>query len=91
MAIVQQEQLRVGPNVARIRGNEKGQVANQAHALRMCVFPEPFALAEQQELREAHPADLIRQFASDLLERRRLALDQLCRPFEVIRVVEPGF
>src|SRR2546427_788280 len=55
----------------------------------MCL--EALALAEQQELHEAHLADLIRQFAAPPVERRWLALDQLCWPFEVIPVVEPGF
>src|SRR5439155_5495875 len=86
--LVQQKQLRISPNVARVGRDEEGQVADQAQTLAVGVRLEPLALAEQQELREAHLADLIRQFAPNPVERRRFAPDQLCRPFEVIYVVE---
>src|SRR5262245_43237513 len=52
---------------------------------------EPITLAEQQKLCEGHTTYLIRQFVSEAIDRRRIALDQLCGPLEVIRVVEPGF
>ena len=78
-------------NVARVGRDEERQVANQAQALAVGVCLEPLALAEQQELREAHLADLIRQFASDPVEHHRLALNQPCRPFEVIRSSNLGF
>ena len=61
----------------------------QALAAGVCL--EPVALAEQQELREARLADMIRQLAPNPVERRWLAPDQLRRPFEIKRVVEPGF
>src|ERR1700681_3170577 len=75
--LVQQKQLRVGPDVARIGRDEEGQVADQAQALAEGACLEPLALAGHQELREAHLPDLIRQFASDPVERRWLAPDQL--------------
>lgn len=62
--IIEQEQLGVGPNIARIPRNKKGQIANQADALGTRAFPEPFALPEQQELREAELLDSVRQFTA---------------------------
>src|SRR5262249_6739006 len=54
VARVQQEQLRVGPHIARIRGNEKRQVADQAHTLGMGVFLQALPLTKQQELRKTN-------------------------------------
>src|SRR5258705_791550 len=48
VARVQQEQLRVGPHIARIRGNEKRQVADQAHALGMGMVLQALRLTKQQ-------------------------------------------
>jgi hypothetical protein len=62
--IIEQEQVGVGPNIARIPGDEKRQIADQADALGTRVFPEPFALPEQQELREADLLDSVRQFTA---------------------------
>ena len=62
--IIEQEQLGVRPNIARIRRNEKGQIANQADALGTRAFLEPFALPEQQELRKADLLDSVRQFTA---------------------------
>ena len=39
---VQQEQLRVGPHVARVGGDEEGQIADQAHALGVGMFLQAF-------------------------------------------------
>src|SRR5262249_62220787 len=75
LLFIQQEQLRVGPNVARVRRNEKGQVTNQAHALSAGMSFQPFALAEQQELSEANLIDVARQIAPGLGYSCRLTLD----------------
>src|SRR4029077_5534091 len=86
--LVQQEQLRVSPDVARIRRDKKWQVANQAYAIIVRVFLEPVALAEQQELTEANLVNPVRFFASNLVERSRLALHDRGRPRMVIRSAE---
>ena len=36
--VVEQEELWIGPNVARVRGDEKGQVTNQVNTLRSGMF-----------------------------------------------------
>ena len=87
VVIIEQEQLGVGPNIARIRRNEKGQIANQADALGMRVFLEPFALPEQQELSEADLLDSVRQLTAGPSQCCRDTLNQLCRPLEVICAV----
>src|SRR6266498_3300180 len=46
--LVQQKQLRIGPDVARVRRNEEGQVADQAQTLAVGVCLQSLALAEQQ-------------------------------------------
>ena len=89
--LVQKKQFRVGPHIAGVGRNEKGQVADQTYAFGAGVCPEPFALPEKQELREADFADLIRQLDSNPVERRRFPLYNLRRPFKVICVVELGF
>src|SRR5262245_16588822 len=66
LVFVQQEQLRVGPNVARVRRNEKGQVTNQAHALSYGVSFKALALAEQQELSKANLINVACQIAPSL-------------------------
>src|SRR5208282_6303354 len=71
VVIIQQEQFRVGPNIARVRRNEKGQVTNQAHTLCTCVFLELFALAEQDELSEAHLLDWVCQLSASPSQRGR--------------------
>ena len=88
--LVQQKQLRVGPDVARVGRNKKGQIADQAYALAKSVHLEPFALAEQQELREAYQVNLICQFGSNLVECCRFPLNQFCWPFKVICAAEPN-
>ena len=91
LPFVQQEQLRVGPNVARVGGDEKGQVADQAQAPGAGMFLQPFALAEQQELRKTNLIDPGRQIAPGCGQSGRHAPDQLCRPFEVVSSVVFGF
>src|SRR5580698_330451 len=58
MLLIEQEELRVCPNITRIRGNKERQIANQAYALGMGILFELIGLAEQQELREANLIDL---------------------------------
>ena len=57
LLIIQKEELRIGPHIARVQRNEERQIADQAHAIGMRVLLEPFALAEQQELRQAYLLD----------------------------------
>src|SRR4029077_9807172 len=71
---VQQKQLVVGPHVAGVSGNKKGQVADQSHAFFVGVSLHPVGLAEQQELRKGSFADLIGKLTAKAAERRRLAL-----------------
>src|SRR5258708_31295012 len=73
----------MGPHVARVRGDEEGQVADQAHAFRARVGLQARALAEQQELAEANRLDLPRQISSRRVERGWLAADELFRPLEI--------
>src|SRR4030095_11337888 len=58
--LVQQKQLRVGPDIARVGRDEEGQVADKAQTLGAGICLESLALAEQQKLCETHLADLIR-------------------------------
>src|SRR5215813_15297698 len=79
---VQQEQLRVGPDVTRVRRNEKRQITNQAHALSVGITFDPFALAVQQELSKADFIDVARQIMPRAGQGCRHTLDQLNRPFK---------
>jgi hypothetical protein len=63
-AAVEQEQLRVGPHVARVRRDEKREVADQAHVLGTGVRFQTRPLTEDQELREPNLLDLVRQISS---------------------------
>ncbi len=56
----------------------------------MRVLLEPLRLAEQQELGKANQLDLVRQLSPSPGQGGGSALDQLCRPLEVVRVVVPG-
>ena len=85
--VIEQEQVGVGPNVARIRRNEKGQVTNQAHALGMRVFFESFALPKQQILSKADLLDLFRQLNPSPSQCYRNTVNQVCRPLQVICAV----
>ena len=89
--LIEQKQLGVSPDIARVGRNEKWQVADQTQAVAVSVRLKPLALAEEQELREAGLANLVCKFAPDAVKRRPIALNKLCRPFEVIRVVELRF
>ena len=57
---IEQEQLRVGPHVARVRRDEEGQVADQAHAFRTRVGLQARPLTGQQELSKSNLLDLAR-------------------------------
>src|SRR2546422_7785466 len=72
---VQQEQVRVGPNVARVRRNEKGQIANQAHALSSGISTKPVTLAKQEELSKADLIDVTRQITPGPVQSCRHSLD----------------
>ena len=54
---VEQEQVRVGPHVRRVARDVDRQVADQFHAPGVGVLPQRRQLAEEQELREAVPAE----------------------------------
>ena len=85
---VQQEQLRVGPHVARIGRDKKRQVADQAHTLGAGIFLQALPLTEQQELREPNLIDLVPPSSCRRTRQgRRSTLDQFCRPFEVIGIL----
>ena len=81
---------RVGPDVARVGGDEKRQIADQAHAPGMGVLLEACPLAEQQELGEANLIDRVRQLSRACARAGRFAPDQLGRPLEVMRAVVSG-
>src|SRR5262249_38218240 len=85
------KQFRVGPDVTRVWRHKERQISDQAQTLAMGMCLEPITLTEQQELREAHLADLVRQFASNAVQGLRLALDQFCRPVEIIGTLEFAF
>src|ERR1700722_7916282 len=59
--LIEQEKFWVGPDIAGIRRNEKGQVADQADAFGVSVRFELIGLAEEQKLRKANLIDLIGQ------------------------------
>ena len=80
MLLVEQEQFRVGPDIARVGGDKEGQVADQAHAPGPGVLLEALPLAEQQELCQADLIDRIRQFLAGRGKGGRVAPDQLGRP-----------
>jgi hypothetical protein len=85
----QQEQLRIGQHIARIAGDEKGQITDQAQAFAAGIIFDAFRLAEQQELRKADLVDLARQLLAGARQSRGITPDQLGRPSEVISVVMP--
>ena len=59
---VEVEEFGIRPNVARVGGDEKRQIANDSQALAPRIFLKPPGLAEKQELRESDLIDLILQF-----------------------------
>src|SRR5262249_59776041 len=67
--LVEQEQLRIRPHVARVRRNEEGQVADQADAFRARAIFQARALAEQHELAESNGLDGPRKLAARPIER----------------------
>ena len=83
--VVEQEKLRIGPHVARVRRDEKGQIADQTHASSAGVFLQARALAEQEELAEADLVDFSREIPARPIERGRRPLDELRRPLEIRR------
>src|SRR6266404_5503731 len=87
--VVEQEELRIGPHVARVRGDEKGQIADQTHASSAGVFLQARALAEQEELAEADLVDSSREIPACPIERGRVPPDELRRPIEIRRASVP--
>src|SRR4029453_1925865 len=82
---VEQEELRVSPDVARVRRDKKRQIADQTHAFGTGVRFQARPLMEHQELREPHLIDLARQISSDAFERGGPAPYELVRPLHVAR------
>jgi hypothetical protein len=91
MLLVQKKKLRVGPYVAGVPRNEKGQIAHQRQPFSVSMCPQSIGLSEQKELRKARLADLIGEFTTHLLEGCWLPLDQFGWPCEAVRVPEFGF
>src|SRR5277367_1604324 len=56
---VQQEELRIRPDVTGVRRNKKRQVADQAYTLVTSVLLQLIGLAEHQELRKANLIDFV--------------------------------
>ena len=83
LPFVQQEQLRVGPYVTGVRGNEKGQIADQTHAFGAGILLQSLALSEQQELSEANLINLTCQISPGLVQSSAVPPDQLGRPLKV--------
>ena len=81
--LVQQEELGVRPDVAGVGRNEKREVADQAHTSCPTVPHEAFALAEEQELREANLLDFTRQLAPRSGQSCGIAAHQIGRPVDV--------
>ena len=89
--LVQQKQFRVGPHVARIGRNEKWQVADQAHALWLRAYC--FRRSAWRNNRNCAKRTRSIWSASScraLRQGRRVALDQLRRPLQIIGAVVPG-
>ena len=86
---IEHEELRMGPDVRRVRRDEERQIADQPHAPATGVSLEGFPLAVQQELDEARQLDRIRQLLPGPRQGRRSAPDQLRRPLEVGGIVVP--
>src|SRR5439155_8617646 len=88
---VEQEQFRVGPDVARVRRDGKWEVADQAHPLPARMGLEAGGLTEQQELSKPSLLDLARQISPRLVDRGRLAADEIFRPLEIPGAAVSGF
>ena len=84
VSLAKQEELGVGPDVARVGRNEERQIADQLHALVMRVLFETLRLPREQELSKANELDLVRQLAPRLIQRSRGAPDQLDGPLEIV-------
>src|SRR5262249_51142680 len=91
MTFIQQKQFRVGPNVTRVRRNEKGEVTDQLDACGAGIFPEAFALAEQQELRESNLLDRFRELAPRSGRGCRLTAEKFRGPIEVVSTAVSDF
>ena len=59
---VEQEKMRVRPDITGLRRNEDRQVANEAHAKILCPISQRFKLPEEDELLELQSFDRIPQF-----------------------------
>jgi hypothetical protein len=64
--LAEQQQLGVGPDVARVGRDKERQIADQPHASIVRVALETVRLASEQELREPDELDLIPQLAPRL-------------------------
>src|SRR5262249_56926532 len=62
--LVKEEQLRIRPDITRVRRDKEGQISDQANAAGVGVQLELIGLTEEQELRKADLIDLIRQLAA---------------------------
>ena len=87
---IEQEQLRVGPHVARLGRDEEREIAEQAHAGPACVSVQTLCLAEPQELREPDALDLACEIAPRGFERGGHAPDERFRPLQVARTRVSG-
>ena len=77
----------MGPDVARVRGDEKGQVTDQAHTSGARMGLQACSLTEQHELNKPNPVHLARQSLSRPVQRGWRAADQLFRPLEIAGAV----
>jgi hypothetical protein len=87
---VDKKELRVRPDVARVRGDKEREIADKSHAPGTGVALEARPLPKQQELTESNLVDLVGQVAPRLLERGPRAADELFRPLEIGGAVVPG-
>src|SRR5262249_14298029 len=87
---VEQEQLGVGPHVARIRRDEEGQVTDQAHAFGEGMGLQAGSLTEQQELSKSNLVRVARQISPRPVERGRRSADEILWPLEITGAVVSG-
>src|SRR5215472_4963850 len=66
---VEQEQLGVGPDIARVGGHEKGQVADEVQTSSAGVLLQALHLSEQEELGKPNLIDLVHQRLARTLQR----------------------
>ena len=91
MARVEQKQLGVGPDVARIRRDEERQVADQPDVFGARMGLQSCALPEEQELNETNAVHLAGQIPPRLVQRRGHAAHEIVRPVEITGAVVSRF